>query len=92
MDRTHGNPHYAGNLCKEVLAMHALLGRDAKMLKAVLDEHHDNIPWPFHQEYDRIIYKPSAIRVVCVVRMSKFRSIVPRRKRFRDLHTWDYMD
>jgi hypothetical protein len=43
MDKVYGTSLESGELCKKALAMHALLVRDIKMLKAVLDEHADNI-------------------------------------------------
>jgi hypothetical protein len=91
MDRVYGSSYYSGSLCSKALAMHALLVRDTKMLKAVLDEHPDDIDWPFHEEYDGIKYKWSTRKIVRVVRKSRFKSMVPRGKRFRDLHARDYM-
>jgi hypothetical protein len=90
MDRVYGTSSHSGGLCKKALAMHALLVRDAKMLKAVLDEHAD-IDWPFHKEYDSIKYKWSERKILRVVRKSRFKSMVPRGKRFHDLHAMDYM-
>lgn len=90
MDRVYG-PFYSAELCRHALALHALSVRDAKMLEAVLDEHADDIEWPSHNEYDEIKYKLSEWKIVLVVRKSRFKSLVPRGKRFRDLHLLDYL-
>ncbi|KAF2420129.1 hypothetical protein EJ08DRAFT_31291 [Tothia fuscella] len=91
MDRVYGTSYHSSTLYKRALAMHALLLRDATMLKAVLDELFDDIDWPFHEEYNRIKYRWNEQKIARVVRKSIFKSIVPRGKRFRDLHAMEYM-